>query len=177
MTYRDQIVAAMNWLGQQDRVCFLGYNTRYGRAGGSLADVPEDRLFEMPLAENLMFGAAIGMSLDGRIPVVWCERADFLFCGMDAIVNHLNQIRKLSEGQHKPAAIIRVCIGNSKTPLFTGPTHTQDPSEAMRLLVSFPVEVLGTPESILPQYCRAFERAKKGISTMLFEHKDRYSET
>src|SRR6185436_15627676 len=124
MTIKEQLTEAMTMLGKDPDTCVVGYNTLYGKAAGTLSGFPEDRIFEMPLAENLMTGAAIGMSLDGRIPLVWYERADFLTCGMDAIVNHLNQIRGLSDGLHKPAAIIRVCVGNKSVPLFTGATHT-----------------------------------------------------
>lgn len=174
MTYKDHITAAMTMLGEDKDTCVVGYNTLYGKAAGTLNGFPEDRIFEMPLAENLMLGAAIGMSLDGRIPIVWVERADFLTCGMDAIVNHLNHIGKLSDGLHKPTCIIRVCVGNKKTPLFTGPTHTQDFTSAMKALVSFPVVSLWWSNKIEEEYAYALALAKQGTSTMLFEYKDQY---
>lgn len=174
-TTKGLLTEAMTMLGQDPKVVFMGYNVLYGKAAGTMSGVPEEKLIEMPLAENLMTGAAIGFSLDGFIPVVWYERCDFLTCGMDAIVNHLNHIGKLSDGQHKPACIIRVCIGNKHIPLFTGPTHCQNFANAMDSMVDFPVLTLWWNKPlILLRYQEALERAREGISTMIFEFKDQW---
>jgi len=162
----------MTQLAQDERVCFVGYNVKYGRAAGTLKDVNESQLMEMPLAENLMMGAAIGMSLDGRIPVVYFERMDFVLCALDSIVNHLAKLKELSEGIHHPACIIRCVVGNSVSPLFTGATHTQNFSKAMREMVSFPVKELHVKGQIATEYAAAYRSAKAGISTMLIDMKD-----
>lgn len=172
MTYKDHISAAMTELAKDERVCFVGYNVKYGRAAGTLKEVPEAQLYEMPLAENLMMGAAIGMSLDGRIPVVYFERMDFVLCALDSIVNHLDKLKKLSEGIHQPACIIRCVVGNSVSPLFTGATHTQNFTKAMREMVTFPVRELHVKGMIEMEYARAYRNAKAGISTMLIDYKD-----
>lgn len=176
MSYRDELLKAMEVLAQDPQVCFVGYNLcpAGGSAGGSIKGVPAEKIFEMPLAENLMAGAAIGLSLDGRIPVLWFERMDFLLCGLDALVNHLNQISTLSEGVHKPAVIIRVCVGNRNAPLFTGPTHVQDFTETVKKMVSFNVVPLIHTETIKTHYRYALGAARNGVSTMLVEYKDRY---
>lgn len=178
-TYRDELVKAMNKLAEDPKVVFCGYNVcpTGGSAGGSLSQVPEAQRQEFPLAENLLMGASIGLSLDGFIPMAWIERADFLYCCMDALVNHINFLSTLSQGQHNPGVIIRVCIGNSKAPLFTGPTHTQDPYEAMLKLVQFQVLKIQKIGNIETFYRWALESAKKGKSTMIIEEKDRYNET
>jgi len=178
MSYKSELDRAMHTLAADPTVCFIGYNCcpAGGSAGGSLKGISEDQIFEMPLAENLMTGAAIGMALDGRIPVLWFERADFLFCAMDAIVNHLNQLSALSQGQHNPGVIIRVCVGNKNAPLFTGPTHTQNPYEALLKLVQFPVYQIAKIANIEVFYRWALESAKKGKSTLIIEEKDRYNE-
>lgn len=175
MTTKGLLTEAMTMLGEDPQVVFLGYNVLYGKAAGTMAGVPEEKLIEMPVAENLMTGAAIGFSLDGFIPVVWYERADFLTCGMDAIVNHLDKLRLLSDGQHKPACIIRVCVGNKGVPLFTGPTHCQNFADAIAGMVSFPVITLWwAKELVLLKYQEALERARKGTSTMIVDFKDQY---
>lgn len=129
-------------------------------------------MIEMPLAEMSMTGAAIGMSLDGWIPVLFFERADFTFLAFDQFVNTLDKLALLSNGLHKPAVIIRVVVGNSEVPLFTGPTHCQNPSKAIRELVTFPIVELKWPTSITAEYAKALERAESGQSTMLVEFKD-----
>ena len=138
----------------------------------------------MPLAENLMVGAAIGLSLQGYTPVLFFERADFILCALDSIVNHLAVLSELSEGVHRPTCIIRVVVGNSKTPLFTGITHSRDHSDALREMLcpspsraGFHVEKLTHKALIAQQYEAALNRAKKRReSTILFEYKDAYSQ-
>ena len=79
---------------------------------------------------------------------------------------------KISRGQFRPAAILRVVIGNRHKPLYTGPTHVQDFTEAIRQMVSFPVVRLTDPDQIALAYFEAHEALHCGRSTMLVEHKD-----
>lgn len=174
MTYHETICEAMTMLGKHTKTCVIGYNTAFGLAGGSLKGFPADRLFEMPLAENLMCGAAVGMALDGWIPLIWLERFDFALCGSDAIINHLLKIGQLSEGLHKPAAIIRVAVGNSETPLFTGPTHCQNFSKAFREMGMEVIE-LEDKSFIDRTYRYALEEVLNGRSVMVVEFRDKYS--
>lgn len=172
MNYKDHLHAAMNTLSEDPKTCVIGYNTLHGRAGGSLNGFDPNRIYEMPLAENLMAGAAIGLSLEGWLPMLWVERADFLTCCTDAIVNHLNAVADLSRGVHRPAVIIRVAVGNKTVPLFTGPVHTQNFAKAFREMVSFPVRELRLKTEIEPAYEEALNDCGKGLSTMLFEFRD-----
>lgn len=175
MTYKDCITDSMKWLGEQEDTWVCGYNCKYSLFGGSLKDFPNERIIEMPLAEALMTGVAIGMSLSGVIPILPFERMDFTTLAMDQLVNHADKLRKLSSGQHAPAVIIRCCAGNKNTPLLTGPTHCQDFSRAFREMVDFPVVQLKWSSSIMLEYQKAYERAKiERISTMLVEYKDLY---
>ena len=170
--YKDELIKAMTWLGEQPETWVIGYNTKHSLAGGTLSGVPNDRIIEMPLAEALMSGVAVGLSLDGKIPILFFERMDFMTLAMDQIVNHLDKIGQISNGIHKPAVLIRVAVGNKQKPLFTGPTHTQDFSRAFREMVSFPVVQLKWETSIMTEYEKAYRRAKTGTSTMLVEYRD-----
>lgn len=176
MTYKDIICESMVVLSQHPKTCVIGYNTKFGKAGGTLNGFPEDRLFEYPLAENLMAGAAVGMSLDGWLPILWIERMDFILPMMDSIYNHLARLNELSEGIHKPAAIIRVAVGNSEAPLFTGKTHVQDYSEALDAIGTIDVIRLTDASFIESSYRYALEQTVKGISTIMVEYRDRYTQ-
>jgi pyruvate/2-oxoglutarate/acetoin dehydrogenase E1 component len=171
MTYKEHLSAAMTDLAKNEHVCFIGYNVKYGRAAGTLNDVKDSQLFEMPLAENLMMGAAVGMYIGGKIPVVYFERMDFILCALDALVNHLIKLDELSGGIHRPACIVRCVVGNSKTPLYTGPTHTQNFSSALRSMGVRVIE-LDDKETIQTHYAQALDFAKHGSSTVLVDFKD-----
>lgn len=170
--YKRALIDAMGLLAQDPLVRFIGYGVKIGgHALGTLNSVPDSQLVEMPVAENLMVSAAIGMSLMGLKPVVFVERFDFILNSLDAIVNHLDKIETLSHGEFKPTMILRIVVGNRQKPLFTGKTHTQDFSVALRHLVSFPVIQLQDAEQIRIQYKAAHAFLGKR-STALIEYKD-----
>jgi pyruvate/2-oxoglutarate/acetoin dehydrogenase E1 component len=175
MNYKAALTAANTALAADPRTIFLGYGITKTHALGTLRDVPPTQLLEMPVAENLMAGAAIGLSLAGRLPVLYIERCDFLLNALDAIVNHLNAIPITSRGEFKPAVILRIVVGNREKPLFTGHTHTQDFSQALEKMVSedFEINRLRSAESKIDWfYQRARDRQLEGLSTALFEYKD-----
>lgn len=86
-----------------------------------------------------MAGVALGMAMEGWRPVVYFERFDFIFNALDCIVNHIDKISKLSDGQYKAPVLFRCVVGNKKIPLFTGITHNSDYKSAMNQLVDFMV--------------------------------------
>lgn len=176
MTYIHAIVNSMNELAKDPKRLFVGYNVSPpgGSFGKSLADVPENQIIETPVAENLVAGLAIGLSIAGHRPVLCFERFDFVLGALDALVNHLCKIYQLSDGQFKPSMIIRVIVGNRTKPLFTGPPHVQDFTGAMRLMLNFPVVELTDPSHISSYYQEAAERQSEHKSTMLVEYKDLY---
>lgn len=179
MTYRQQITAANTALAQDPRTVFLGYGITKSHALGTLKDVPAAQLIETPVAENLMAGLSTGFSLQGRIPVLYFERCDFILNALDGLLNHLTKIRALSLGQFAPAAIIRVIIGNRENGIFTGPTHTQDYSEGISLMLmdrsnAYDSWHLTDGADIANIYATAKANAERGVTTFIWEYKDRY---
>ena len=172
MNYKEELILANANLALLPSVKFIGYGLQKGRALGTLKDVNEEKIIEMPVAENLMAGFAIGLALQKYLPIVFIERMDFILNALDAIVNHLDKIREKSNGEFAPAVIFRCVVGNYSKPLFTGVTHTQDHSEALRKMVSFPVIQIMNAQEISRAYEIATLNSKSGISTILVEYKD-----
>ena len=169
MSYKDALIRANTVLAADPKVRFIGYGLQKGRALGTLKNVPDQQIIEMPVAENLMLGMAIGLSLTGLRPVVFIERMDFLMNCMDALVNHLDKIKGISKGEFDPAVIIRCIVGNVKKPLYTGATHTQDFSNALRDMIDIPVYQLLT-ESMVNKGYELLDARKE--SAILVEYKD-----
>jgi len=162
----------MEEMARDPATCFLGYGVRYGgKAMGTLKNVAESQLIETPVAENLMVGVAIGLALKGRKPVVFIERFDFILNAADAIVNHLDKIAAISNGEFTPSVILRVVTGNKTKPLFTGETHVQDFSTAFASMVGFPVRQSRSAEEVTANYKAAFG-GLSAHSSMLIEYKD-----
>lgn len=172
INYKESLTKANEEIAADPNILYIGYGLQKGRALGTIKDVPLNQIIEMPVAENLMVGFAVGLSLKGYKPIVFIERMDFIMNALDAIVNHLDKIQKKSSNEFSPAIIIRCIVGNKNKPLYTGITHTQDHSEALRLMVSFPVIQLKDPADIEPAYRLAKENLQKGTSTILVEYKD-----
>lgn len=174
--YYAALETAMGILARDPANRVLGYGLKHGKAKAGFAQVPDEQLAlgEMPVAENLMAGVAIGLSLKGLLPVVHYERADFAANAVDAIANHLDKLAEISRGQFRPGVIFRVVVGAKGRPLLTGRTHTQDTSDAWRRLVRFPVYCLRDADEIPPLYELARANQRMGGSTMLFEYRDLY---
>lgn len=173
MNYKAEIKNGIDAM-TQDNIVHIGYGlVTQGRAAGSLKSVSDSKIIETPVAENLMLGLAIGMSLEGYLPVVYYERFDFIMNAMDALVNHLDKIEEISKGEFAPKVIIRCVIGGKNSPFFTGVTHTQDFTKIMKDLLSFEVVKLGNIDSIKDTFINAVNSKS---STMIIEEKDRYAE-
>lgn len=153
--YKQAVIDSMGFLAKDSRTIFIGQNVLYsGRVYGTLVKVPEDRCIELPVAEEMQTGIAIGLSLEGFIPVSIYQRMDFLYRAMDQICNHLDKIKELSYGEFGPHVIIRVTIG-SKSPLNPGIQHSQDLTEVFKKAVSFSVCKVETPAQVLKAYKNA----------------------
>ncbi len=171
LTYRQALAQSMTMLGQDPLFRVCGYGLKIGHEKSSFAGVPFSSLQEFTVAENLMTGAAIGMSLMGLKPLVFFERMDFIANALDAIVNHLDAAEIISKGEFRPTCILRIVVGNTVNPLFTGHTHTRDHSEALKRMVRFPVWRVKTAEEVLTAYEEAYKNLKNH-STAIVEYKD-----
>jgi len=173
MTYKESIIIATDKLAANPKTIFIGYNVVKGRANGTFKNVPEKQLYETPVAENLMAGIAIGLSLEDYLPVLYFERFNFILNALDSIVNHLDKFNDLSHGEYSPKVIIKAVVGGTKTPFFTGSTHTQDFTEAISKMVNFDVIKLPlNANKIAEIYKNAAESHK---STLIIEEVDLYN--
>ena len=171
MNYFEAIKQSMENLAKDPKTVFLGYNITHGsRAYGTLSTIPLDRCLETPVAENLIIGLAIGMSLEGFHPVVFFERHDFILNSLDSIVNHLEKAENMSDGEFNPRVLIRATVGG-KVPFNPGPQHTQDFSEILRKLMKIPSYDLKSVDDILRTYSNVQDFKN---SVLLIERKDLY---
>jgi len=168
MTYKEILTEVMRSFSKVDNVRFLGYNTKYGYHFDGTLEGLEDSCLETPVAENLIMGLGMGMSLEGFFPIVCIERVNFLWVCMDALVNHLDKAEKL--GWPPLKMIIRTSIRGTK-PLNAGIQHTGDYSEIFKNLFSFPVITLKNKDEIATEYHKAFTR---NGPTMLIEYHELY---
>lgn len=158
----------MSLLAEDPRSIFLGQCLLYPGhiLYGTLNHIPKERRIEFPVAEEMQMGASIGLALSGLLPVSVFPRMDFLLRAMDQLVNHLDKIEAMSCGQYRPKVIIRTMVG-SIHPMDPGPQHSQDHTEALRLLLThIDVVRLEQAAQIVPAYQEALASPR---STILVE--------
>ena len=137
MTYKEMITKEMRQLSKDKRVKFVGYNIAKGhQAYGTLCGC-EKSCIEVPCAENLLLGICMGLSLEGYKPVAFFERSNFLLPALDAIINHLYGMPKMS-GEFNFPVIIRVIIPTDK-PLNCGLQHLGDYTDIIENHTDMPV--------------------------------------
>ena len=163
----------MQWLGEQERVVFLGQGVGNPGTGlsKSLDGVPLSKRIEMPVAEELQTGLCVGASLNGLIPVCIFPRWNFMLRAADAIINHMDRLPLYSAGGYRPKVIIRTAVP-STSPFNPGPQHDADFTDAFRLMLRTTEMVeLRDAANIVPAYRRAFDASKP---TILVEYTDSY---
>lgn len=102
-----------------------------GRFGGvfrATADLQKEfgdnRVFDTPLSENGIVGAAVGMAIYGLRPVPEIQFADFIYPAFDQIVNEVSKLRYRSGGQMACPMAIRTPYGGG---IRGGHYHSQSP--------------------------------------------------
>lgn len=175
LTYKGQVIEAMRILAEDPRTIFIGQTVRYPGSAiyDTLEAIPMEKRIEVPVFEDTQMGMAIGLSLEGYIPVSIYPRFDFLLLAVNQLVNHLDKIGEMSCGQFKPKVIIRTMVGSTK-PLYPGIQHCSDYTQAfVDLLRDTHVIKLYRAESIVSAYVSALYREG---STLLIEMADLYAQ-
>ena len=81
-------------------------------------------MFDAPIAEGGIVGAAIGMALYGLKPVAEIQFADYIYPGFDQIVSEVAKMRYRTAGEWAMPMVIRTPYGGG---IFGGQTHSQSP--------------------------------------------------
>lgn len=163
LKYKDELIRSMNWLAKKPDTLFIGQAVAFsGHAiSGTIANVPQQKKYELPVMEEMQMGISTGLALEGFVPVTIYPRFDFLILACNQLVNHLDKMREMSKGEKQPNVIIRTAIGATE-PLNAGVQHTQNHTEAFRnMLTEVDVVLLEEPEQIFPAFELAYERRDK----------------
>lgn len=171
--YFDQLTAAMTWLGEQPDTIFIGQAVRVPGTGmfNTLAGVPMEKRVELPVAENMQLGMAIGLSLQGYVPICIYPRINFMMLAMDQLVNHLDKLPLYSG--FRPKVIIRTAVAHNE-PMDPGPQHLGDYAPMIDgMLSNVFVAACVHSEFITSIYQHAYEKTN---SSMIVEYMEHYND-
>ncbi|WP_433041908.1 alpha-ketoacid dehydrogenase subunit beta [Dactylosporangium sp. CS-033363] len=93
---------------------------------GLAARFGDGRVFDTPLAESGIVGTAIGMAMNGLVPVVEMQFDAFAYPAFEQITSHLAKLRNRTRGNVQLPIVIRVPYGGG----IGGVEHHCDSSEA-----------------------------------------------
>jgi pyruvate dehydrogenase E1 component beta subunit len=84
------------------------------------------RVFDTPLAESGIVGTAIGMAMNGLVPVVEMQFDAFAYPAFEQVTSHLAKLRNRTRGRITLPVVVRVPFGGG----IGGVEHHSDSSEA-----------------------------------------------
>lgn len=85
----------------------------------------ENRVFDTPLAESAIVGAAIGMAVNGLKPVAEIQFDGFTYPAFDQLISHASRMRTRSRGKFSCPLVIRSPYGGG----VHGPEHHSESPE------------------------------------------------
>lgn len=106
----------------------VGKNGGVFRATAGLQDrFGESRVFDSPLAESMIAGLAIGMSLQGMKPVAEFQFMGFIYPAMNQIICHAARMRNRTRGRLHCPLVFRAPYGGG----IRAPEHHSESTEAL----------------------------------------------
>ena len=145
-TMLDSIAQALDEeMARDERVFLLGEDI--GPFGGAFKVTKglhdkygPHRVIDMPIAESTIIGAAVGAALQGQIPIAELQYIDFIYPGLDQLVN---EAAKYSwKGGRSVPMVVR---GPSGAGLRAGPFHSMSPEGLLAHHPGIKVVVPSTP--------------------------------
>ncbi len=128
--FREAIRSALDEeLERDESVIFFGEDVAI--AGGVFAATPglyekygPSRVFDTPISELAMTGAAFGAAVTGKRPVLEIMFGDFLALSMDSLINQATKYWFLTGGRQSVPLVIRSVVGGGAR---FGAIHSQMP--------------------------------------------------
>ena len=176
MAYFDELKRSMEWLAAKDKTLFIGQAVACAGTAMStpVKDIAPEKLNELPVAEEMQMGMSLGLALDGMVPISIYPRWNFLLCGVNQLVNHIDKVDEMSRGGFTPKIIIRTGIG-SINPMHPQSQHIGYFTESIKLMCNtIDIIRLEEPEDIFPAYEKAYLR-DDNRTTICVEYGDYYS--
>src|SRR5438093_244588 len=161
-------------LADDDRVILFGEDIAV--AGGVFATTPglyekygAERVFDTPISELALAGAAFGSAVTGLRPVIEIMFGDFLTLAMDSLVNQATKYWFLTQEQVSVPLVIRSVVGAGGR---FGAIHSQMPASWFMGVPGLKIACPSTPSD-----AKALLKAaiRDDNPVLFFEHKRLYT--
>jgi 2-oxoisovalerate dehydrogenase E1 component beta subunit len=129
----------------------------------------KNRVFDTPINECGIIGAAVGMAAYGLRPVPEIQFADYIYPGLDQLVSEAARLRYRSAGEYIAPITVRSPFGGG---IFGGQTHSQSPEALFTHVAGLKTVIPSTPHDAKGLLIAAIE---DNDPVMFFEPKRIYN--
>jgi len=173
--YLDALTEAMKLTMEDEKTIFIGQQIVYygNPMSKTIEGLPKERMIETPVMEETQMGMTMGLAMTGHQVVTFYPRWDFVILAANQLINHLDKLEVMSDGEWRPNVIVRVGKGSDK-PLDPGHQHKADYTDAFQQMVTnCTIHKLDKVEKIVPAYKQALS---EGGVHIIVEYPELYYE-
>jgi acetoin:2,6-dichlorophenolindophenol oxidoreductase subunit beta len=174
LTYREAVAATLaREMARDDRVVLIGEDLGSGgvfKTTKGLADrFGANRVWDTPISEQAIVGAALGAAMAGYRPVAEIMFSDFYATCWDQVVNEAAKVRYMTGGQVTVPLVIRSANGGG---LGFGAQHSQSVESWAMTVPGLKIAVPSTPADLTGLLAAAI---RDDDPALVFEHKALYA--
>ncbi|MFE7901179.1 alpha-ketoacid dehydrogenase subunit beta [Streptomyces sp. NPDC057424] len=171
ITYREAVAEGIAREMRRDAsVVCLGEDI--GAAGGVfktttglLKEFGPERVWDTPISEQAIVGAAMGAAMTGMRPVAEIMFSDFLACCWDYLANEIPKVRYMTGGQVTVPLVVRTANGGG---LGFGAQHSQATENWALTVPGLKIAAPATPADVIGLLAAAI---RSDDPVVFFEHK------
>jgi pyruvate dehydrogenase E1 component beta subunit len=174
LTYRQAVARGIaQELDRDERVVFLGEDVAgaggvFKATGGLLDRFGAGRVWDTPISEQAILGAAMGAAMTGLRPIAEIMFSDFLAVCWDIVANEIAKTRYMTNGQVELPLVIRTANGGG---LRFGAQHSQSVENWAMAVPGLKVVAPSTAEDVVGLLAAA---VRDPDPVLFFEHKALY---
>ncbi|MDQ0597401.1 pyruvate/2-oxoglutarate/acetoin dehydrogenase E1 component [Streptomyces canus] len=171
ITYREAVAEGIAREMRRDAaVVCLGEDI--GEAGGVFKttaglfqEFGPERVWDTPISEQAIVGAAMGAAMTGMRPVAEIMFSDFLACCWDYLANEIPKVRYMTGGQVTVPLVVRTANGGG---LGFGAQHSQATENWALTVPGLKIAAPATPADVIGMMAAAI---RSDDPVVFFEHK------
>jgi pyruvate dehydrogenase E1 component beta subunit len=171
ITYREAVAEGIaREMRRDDTVVCLGEDIGaaegvFKTTTGLFAEFGARRVWDTPISEQAIVGAAMGAAMTGLRPVAEIMFSDFLACCWDYVANEIPKVRYMTGGQVTVPLVIRTANGGG---LGFGAQHSQAVENWAFAVPGLKIAAPATPADVVGMMAAAI---RCDDPVVFFEHK------
>ena len=175
ITYREAVAAGIaQEMRRDETVVCLGEDIGaaegvFKTAAGLFAEFGPERVWDTPISEQAIVGAAMGAAMTGLRPVAEIMFSDFLACCWDYVANEIPKMRYMTGGQVTVPLVVRTANGGG---LGFGAQHSQAVENWAFAVPGLKIAAPSTPADMVGLMAAAI---RSDDPVLVFEHKSLFA--